>query len=78
MRTQHGSQIYPDPSTPSQWYRASTSVPDNNKKSKEIRVVLSTVVKETGAHVRDCGKKGRSDEMSCLCMCDGVLFDVLC
>lgn len=30
----------------------STTVPDNNERSKEIRIVLSTVVNETGAYVR--------------------------
>lgn len=43
----------------------STSVRNNNERSKGIRVVLSTVVKETGAHVRAFGKEGRNDELLC-------------
>jgi len=52
----------------------STSVPDDNKKSKEIRVILSTVMKGTGLHMRVRGKESRNDEVLCCCVCDGVLL----
>lgn len=46
----------------------STSVPNNNEISKEIRVILSTVVKETGVHMRARGKEGRNYEVLCYCV----------
>lgn len=41
----------------------STSVPNKNEKSKEIRFVLSTVMNEADAYVRARGKEGRNDEV---------------
>ena len=52
----------------------STSVPNNNERSKEIRVILSTVVNETAVHMRAGGKEGRSDEVLRFCVCDGVVL----